>query len=113
MTKNKEKGIVDSTSEDEFLAKVVSVCEKWDRLEECLHPGRLPQFSNYFRDFIEDDMKEGMLLPTRRKAGLYDEFNYSNSQECSHFKYKSKIQEHKINTTSGYRPSVKCTEALI
>ena len=31
--KDKEKGIVDSTEEDEFVAKVSSVADKWDGIE--------------------------------------------------------------------------------
>ena len=60
-------------------------------------------------------MKDGMLLSTRRKAGLKDEFFYNNAQECSNFKYKSKIKEAKVSTIPGYRPNLKCTwtEALV
>ena len=114
--KNQEKGIVDSADEEEFVAKVNSVVDKlWDHLEKSLHPAKEPQFAKYFRDCIEDDMKEGMLLPTRRDAGLNDEFFYNNAQECSNFKYKSKIQEAKMSTSPGYRPNLKCTwtEALV
>ena len=32
--RNKEKGIVDSTSRDEFLAKVIAVTDKWDSTEK-------------------------------------------------------------------------------
>ena len=53
--------------------------------------------------------EEGMLLPMRRKAGLKDEFFFNNAQECSNFKYKSKIKEAKVMTTAGYRPNLKCT----
>ena len=60
-------------------------------------------------------MKAVMLLSNRRKAGLGDDFFFNNVQECSNFKYKSKILEEKMSTTSGYRPRVKCswTEALV
>ncbi|XP_068744815.1 uncharacterized protein [Montipora capricornis] len=113
--KDKEKGIVDSTDEDEFVAKVSSVADKWDGIEQRIHSGKEPQFSKYFRECIQEDMKEGMLLSTRRKAGLGDEFFFNNAQECSNFKYKCKILEEKMSTTSGYRPRVKCswTEAIV
>ena len=106
---------MDSSCEDEFVAKVNSVADKWEGLERCLHSGKEPQFAKYFRDHIEEDMKEGMLLSTRRNAGLDDQFFYNNAQECSNFKYKSKVLEEKMNTTPGYRPCVKCTwtEALV
>lgn len=107
--KEKEKGIVDSSCEDEFVAKVNSVAEKWEGLERCLHSGKEPQFAKYFRDHIEEDTKEGMLLSTRRNAGLDDQFFYNNAQECSNFKYKSKVLEEKMNTMPGYHPRVKCT----
>lgn len=72
--KDKEKGIVDSTDEDKFVAKVSSVADKWDGREQRIHPEKELQFSKYFCERIQEDMKEGMLLSTRRKAGLGDEF---------------------------------------
>ena len=70
--KNKEKGIVDRMSQDEFLAKVLAVTEKWDVLEKSNHPDKELTFSEYFRSNIEEDMKNGMLLPVRRKVKLDD-----------------------------------------
>ena len=84
--KNKEKGIVDSMSQDEFLAKVIAVTEKWDVLEKSKHPDKETTFSEYFRSNIEEDMKNGMLLSVRRNVGLDDEFFYNNGQECANFK---------------------------
>ena len=107
--KNKEKGIVDSMSQDEFLAKVIAVTEKWDALEKSNHSDKEPAFSEYFRANIEEDMKNGMLLPVRRNVGLDDEFFFNNGQECANFKYKSKIREEKMEGATGYRLSTKCT----
>lgn len=113
--KDKEKGIVDTTDEEGFVAKVRIVADKWDGIEQRIHSGKEPQFSKDFCECIEEDMKEGMLLSTRRKAGLGDEFFFNNAQECSDFKYKSKILEEKMSTTPGYRPRVKrsSTQALV
>ena len=36
-------------------------------------------------------------------------FFYNNAQECSNFKFKSKIREKKIETSTGYRVNTKCT----
>lgn len=72
--KDKDKGIVDSTEEDEFVAKVSSKADQWDGIEQRIHSGKEPQFSKYFRECIQEDMKEGMLLSTRRKDDLGDEF---------------------------------------
>ena len=112
--KKMEKGIIDSERTEEFIAKVESVCTKWDKLETEI-VDKSPQFSAYFRKHIEDDMKTGMLLPTRRRAGLRDEFFYNNAQESSNFVYKSKIREKKVVESTGCRPNLKCTwsEAII
>ena len=64
--KTHQKGLIDSTSEDEFLAKVRSVTEKWDTLAQKKTPHKMPEFSIYFRKHIEDDMRDGMLLNVRR-----------------------------------------------
>ena len=82
---------------------------KWERLEKGIHLGKEHRFVRYFRDCIEEDMKEGMLLSTRRNVGLDDKFFCNNAQECSNSKYKSKILKEKMNTSPGYRPHVKCT----
>lgn len=113
--KRKEKGIIDSLDKDEFVAKVDSLVEKWKSMEKGIFPEKEPRFAAYFGDHIEEDMNDGMLLSTRRKAGLKDEFFYNNAQECSNFKYKSKIQEAKVSTTPGYCPNLRSTwtEALV
>lgn len=104
----KERGIIDSETTDEFLAKVESVSNKWDKVEEDI-TGKTPQFLRYFQRNIQDDMLSGMVLPVRRRAGLNDEFFYNNAQESSNFVYKSKIKEKKVVEGSGYRPDPKCT----
>ena len=93
---NKEKGIVDCPSQDEFLAKVIAVSDKWDDLERSIHPGKEPEFSAYFRAHIED----GMLPSYRRGAGLEHEFFFNNAQECANFKYKSKVREAKMENST-------------
>ena len=104
----KERGIIDSETTDEFLAKVESVSNKWDKVEEDI-TGKTPQFSRYFQRNIQDDMLSGMVLPVHRRAALNDEFFYNNAQESSNFVYKSKIKEKKVVEGSGYRPDPKCT----
>ena len=92
--RGKENGIIDSETVYEFMAKVESVSNKWDKMEEDV-TGKSPQFACYFQWTIQDDMKSGMLLPVRRQAGLNDEFFYNNAQESSNVVYKSKILERK------------------
>ena len=64
--KTRQKGLIDSTSAVEYLAKVLSVTEKWDALERSKKPHKMPAFSVYFCKHIEDDMQDGMLLHVRR-----------------------------------------------
>ena len=45
----KEKGIIDSESTDEFMAKVESVSSKWEKLEE--HLGKEPKFAACFERY--------------------------------------------------------------
>ena len=106
--RKKERGIIDSETTEEFLAKVESVSNKWDKIELDV-TGEMPEFSRYFQRNIQDDMMNGMLLPVRRQAGLKDEFFYNNIQESSNFVYKSKVKEMKVVEGAGYRPDPKCT----
>ena len=63
----------------EQIQEVFSLLGRPESLEEnevtlalLLFPERTPRFADYFRDPIEEDMKDGMLLSTRRKPGLKD-----------------------------------------
>ncbi|KAJ7373251.1 hypothetical protein OS493_012840 [Desmophyllum pertusum] len=103
-----EKGIVDSKSDEEYAAKVESVCLKWDDMEQ-KHTKKEPQFSHYFRVYVEDDLKTGMLLTVRRSAGFNNDFFYNNAQESSNFVYKTKIKETKVFEATGYSPNLKCS----
>ena len=103
----RKRGIIDSETTEEFLAKVESVSNKWDKIEQDV-TGETPEFSRYFQRNIQDDMMNGMLLPVHRQAGLKDEFFYNNIQESSNFLYKSKVKEMKVVEGAGYRPDPKC-----
>ena len=50
------------------------MADKWDGIEQHIHSGKKQQLSKYFRERIQEDMKEGMLISTQRKACLGDEF---------------------------------------
>ena len=101
----KEKGIINSESTDEFMAKVESVSSKWEELEE--HLGKEPKFAAYFQRHIANDMKNGMLLPVRRRAGLRDDFFYNNVQESNNAVFKNKVKEQKVVEGTGYSPHMK------
>lgn len=99
--RKKERGIIDSETTEEFLAKMESVCNKWDKIEGDV-TGKTPEFPRYFQRNIQDDMMNGMLFPVHRQAGLKNEFFYNNVQESSNFVYKSKVKEMKVVEGAGY-----------
>ena len=45
--RRREKGIINSETAYEFMAKVESVSNKWDKMEEDV-TGKSPQFARYF-----------------------------------------------------------------
>ena len=54
-------------------------------------------------------MKNGMLLPVRRKAGLNDEFFYNNVKKSWNAAFKGKIKEKKVLEGIGSRRELKYT----
>ena len=76
-----QKGLVDCTrsSFDRTLSIMV---QKW-----------LPQFVKYFKIYVADDMKDGMLADVREAAGLGEELYYDNALECLNKKIKNKKRE--------------------
>lgn len=54
-------------------------------------------------------MKNGILLPVRRKAALNDEFFYNNVQESWNAVFKGKIREKKVLEGIGSRRELKCS----
>lgn len=93
---NCKKGLIDSESVSDFHDKLEILRDKWCSVEKG------SEFFNYFQIHISNDMKVGMLSPVRKKIGLKDNFYYNNAEECSHFKYKCKLREHKAVTSTGY-----------
>lgn len=106
--KCKEKGIVDSLDEEEFIAKVNSLVEKRKSMEKVIFPERTPTFADYLRDHIEEDMKDGKLLSMRRKPGLKDKLQQFQVQS-------KKPKKQKCQTTLVTVLNLKCmrTKALV
>ena len=101
------KGLIDCDSEAQFEDQCYSCYRKWDTLESLSKESVIPQFSSYFKTYIEQNMKQGALLFKRRLAGLGDNFVYNNSTESVNFCFKNKIWEKKsVSETSG-KPCIK------
>ena len=77
--KTQQKGLINSTSGDEYFAKVLSVAEKWDTVEQKKKTHKAPEFSVYFRIHIEDDVRNRMVLHVRRSAGLGNDFFFTKT----------------------------------
>eukprot|EP00112_Aurelia_sp_Birch-Aquarium-sp1_P018622 Seg4461.2 transcript_id=Seg4461.2/GoldUCD/mRNA.D3Y31 product="hypothetical protein" protein_id=Seg4461.2/GoldUCD/D3Y31 len=68
------KGLIDAKSEQDFEDQWYACYEKWDELERNCGDSIIPKLSNYFKTYIANDMRDGMLLSKRRSAGLGDDF---------------------------------------
>ena len=90
------KGLIDCDSEAQFEDQCYSCYRKWDTLESSNIESVIPQFSSYFKTYIEQNMKQGALLFKRRLAGLGDNFVYNNSTESVNFCFKNKIREKNL-----------------
>ena len=105
------KGRIDFESEAQFEDHCYSCYRKWDTLERSNGGSIIPQFSSYFKTYIEQDMKQGALLFKRRLAGLGDNFFYNNSTESVNFRFKNKIRQKKSVCETSGRPASKCSLA--
>ena len=98
---NTSRGLVDSESNEDFDARLLHLKDAW---------GSTPQgdkFYSYFVVHIAEDMKNRMILPIRRAAGLGDNFYYNNGTESTNSSLKSEIEKSK-NASSPGKPS-KCS----
>ena len=101
--------LIDCESEKDFDELSYLCCLKWDNLERQCGKSQTPQVSRYFKKFIEQDMKNGMILSKRRLAGLGDNFFYNNSTESINFRFKNKIREKKTLSETSGQPSKRCS----
>lgn len=101
------KGLIDSESDEEFDAKLISLKEQWDDAVTRSSRCKTPEFYTYFLHHIASDMKAKMMLPVRRLAQLGDHFYYNNGPESINSALKKEIDKQKRESSPG-RPS-KCS----
>ena len=102
-------GLIDASSAEDFDTKLHSLTSVWEKREKEARGTSQPEFSRYFATYLAEEMKEKMILPVRREAGLGDEFFYDNAVESINRKFKTKIREQKTSTNvSGFK-SLNCT----
>ena len=103
------KGLIDCENEKDLDELSYLCCLKWDKLECQCDKSQPPKVSRYFKRFIEQDMKNGMILSKRRLAGLGDNFFYNNSTEPTNFRFKNKIRQKKTLSETSGQPSKQCS----
>jgi hypothetical protein len=82
---------------------------EWDKRERNTRKTKDPKFFTYFNRNIAVDMKEKMLLPVRRNAGLGDNFYYNNASESMHDRIKKRIRQIKRDANPSGNTDVICS----
>ena len=101
------KGLIDSDSVEDFDARLLSLRSSWDSKEMKASRKETPQFYSHFVANIASDVKEKMLLPVRRSAGLGDNFYFNNCPESMNSCMKKEIDHQKKAASPG--KSSKCS----
>eukprot|EP00112_Aurelia_sp_Birch-Aquarium-sp1_P002129 Seg1231.10 transcript_id=Seg1231.10/GoldUCD/mRNA.D3Y31 product="hypothetical protein" protein_id=Seg1231.10/GoldUCD/D3Y31 len=94
------KGLIDCLDENSFDELCYTLYQRWEGLERSCGESITPQFANYFKKYIEKDMRDGMILGN---------FFYNNQTESMNFRFKNKIREHKATSETSGKPAKKCT----
>ena len=97
---NTSRGLVDAECNEDFDARFLHLKETWGSTP------RGNKFYSYFLVHIAEDLKNRMILPIRRAAGLGDNFYYNQVTERINSSLKSEIERSK-NASSPGKPS-KC-----
>lgn len=107
---------------NEFDEKLLLLRPIWYKRGQKATKSKDTKFFPHFFKNIAPDMKERMLLPLRRKAGLGDNFYYNNRSESLNERIKQRIRQNKrdddtpqsrsrlsslVETTSVYREIAK------
>ena len=102
--RTKEVGLIDSKSPEDLDTKLFALEKVWNEREmECRSTSN-PEFLDYFKSYVMKDMKEKMILPVRRNAGLGNEFFYDNATESINHRYKAHIRSSKAEVNiQGHR----------
>ena len=95
------RGLVDSESNEDFDSRLLHLKEPWESMPH----GN--EFYSYFLVHIAEDMKNKMILPIRRAAGLGDNFFFNNGTESINSSLKGEVEKSK-NASSPGKPS-KCS----
>ena len=107
----KEKGLIDSLSEEEFDSKLLKLRQKWEKREMEARSTSKPEFVHHFDVYVAQEMKEKMILSVRRQAGLGDEFFFDNASESINHRYKVSIRNEKATCDPTGSRGLNCSMA--
>ena len=103
--------MIDSKSEQDFDTKLYALEEIWDEREKAARKTTEPEFLKYFKSYLVRDMKEKMILPVRRNAGLKDELFYDNATESINHQFKVHVRSKKASVNVQGVRDLDCTLA--
>ena len=108
---SKEKGLIDSLSEEEFDSKLLKLRPQWEKREMEACSTSKPEFVHYFDVYVAQEMKEKMILSVRRQAGLGDKFFFDNTSESINHHYKVSIRNEKATRDPTGARGLSCSMA--
>ena len=100
--------MIDSKSETDFDTKLNALGEIWDEREKSASE---PEFMKYIKSHLARDLKEKMILPVRRNAGLKYEFFYDNATGSINHQLKVHIRGKKVSVNVQGSRHINCTLA--
>lgn len=103
----KEKGLVDSTSAEEFEQSLQRLKPTWDQRELLLTASGEAEFFGWFVRYQATLIKERMIYPVRKAVGLGHEFYYNNAPESINNTIKRKNDYKACNDVVQFTENVR------
>ena len=96
----KELGLVDAVSRDEFdavLESLYPVRTKRELEARQLTSEESTEFYSYFLNYVAEDIKSMMIASVRKKTGFDDSFFYNNDPESMNNRIKTRMEKKKLS----------------
>ena len=86
----RERGLTDRATELDFDNDLAEQEQVWNDRYKAARQTSVPEFHSWFVRYQDKDMKEMLLYPVRRDAGLGYDFYYNNNPESVHRNIKAR-----------------------
>jgi len=86
----RERGLIDRATKHDFNKDLAELDEVWNDRDKAARQTSAPEFHSWFVRYQAKDMKEMLLYPVRRDAGLGYDFYYNNNPESVHRNIKAR-----------------------